>query len=434
MNKPLKRTAQLAFFELINRIQSGGSVTWRPIALGDGFGILDVVNQRIIVQAIPDFDKATAIINTFIILSAVVKINNYVRKNPTKIPNDAISLPETTLSELCKIFSHSIKISDGDQSFYYGLRKVDQGGQTIVLGRGDVGPIAVVSKRERDEVTGLIISDMICASFEIERIINDACGFLSELDLSQDGDSDEVLLISQLRDTIDFTLGWNVGIDGALYLARKPERVDYRTGILNEKVKILADPDIISLVSSETGTPRELIFMPRFDPDYGGENARLLILLPSSQPEDADSGFISVDNPGRMPALLRAILSCTVINRREMIVWPLLPWIGPDYAKVDVAQLLPFCNEAFESLLGGLPNLEVIILMGRSTHAVANISTLKRPNITLIKTAVPVWPKRDIPRINLKFRMASQILRGEHPDDSANFSKMFEDLLDLEDG
>lgn len=109
--------------------------------------------------------------------------------------------------------------------------------------------------------------------------------------------------------------------------------------------------------------------IPMFDPCDGGINARVLIFLEAPGRKAVSSQFVSRNNPDKTASKLNELLENAGINRKDTILWNIVPWyVGKDETRkkiraikmADIEQALPFTEE----LLGLLPNLDVIVLMG----------------------------------------------------------------------
>jgi hypothetical protein len=115
--------------------------------------------------------------------------------------------------------------------------------------------------------------------------------------------------------------------------------------------------------------------VPWFDPDDGGVSARLLWL--GDEPEQADlftmggTGFVSIDGPSQRSRNLRASAMSADIDRATLAVWNVQPCNLRELRKsgggkgedVPAVALL-------QELLGLLPDLQVVVLAGRSSWEV----------------------------------------------------------------
>jgi len=414
LSKPLKRASQLAFFELIHRLQVGWAQAWRPITDGVGYAVADIAQGRIIARGIPDFETALAIANAPVILLAARKLRAHLMAKFGGDHENAIEngLNADPLAPALDWFRHGLEIAAGSPSKYDEWRGTPYEDEVIVFAERS-RQVAIVSRGEIDPYCEYYTANIVIATPQLQRDARAACLQLMEMELDWSGDAEGGALLGDLRNAIDQVLGWRTGIDNAIHLARKPERICRDDAPFDKLAPQLVQPHVLNHVAQATGAVADEISLPRLDPDDGGLTARLLVLLPAAQPEDAMTGFFSIDNPGRLPPLLRAVLSVTGIERRDLIVWPLLPWAGPEYSKDAIDSLQHQGYDALGQLLDYLPNLTVAILMGRPAHTAAGILAERRPDVVTVKTAVPVWPKRDIPRIVQKFVLAAKLLTGE---------------------
>lgn len=125
--------------------------------------------------------------------------------------------------------------------------------------------------------------------------------------------------------------------------------------------------------------------IPDADPADGGVRARVLLLLEAPGPQSVATGFVSRDSPNGTARNLRALLIESGIPREAMLLWNVVPWyvgngrrIRP-VTKVDIDEAIG----SLESLLGLLPRLERIVLVGRKAQAVEARLRERRPDLEL---------------------------------------------------
>lgn len=112
--------------------------------------------------------------------------------------------------------------------------------------------------------------------------------------------------------------------------------------------------------------------VPFFDPCDGGTSARALFLLEAPGPKAKASGFVSRNNPDQTAKNLFELHRDAGLSRNDAVLWNVVPWyVGSDtkIRSVDLADLLratPYLKE----LLALLPNLQVVVLVGRKAQAV----------------------------------------------------------------
>lgn len=142
------------------------------------------------------------------------------------------------------------------------------------------------------------------------------------------------------------------------------------------KRDLLGAPHMVDLVAyanrirAERGADR----VPDLDPTEGGIRAEVLLLLeapgPKAAPNRGGSGFVSADNPSPTSATLRHLLAEAGIDRTRMATWNVVPWYLGDDRRIRAARTAdlragrPYVTE----LLGLLPALRVVVLVGRSAR------------------------------------------------------------------
>ena len=130
--------------------------------------------------------------------------------------------------------------------------------------------------------------------------------------------------------------------------------------------------------------------IPWFDPDDGGVNARVLVLMESPSPRTVRAGaagFCSEDNDDVTAAVFRGLRIESGLARASYVRWNICPWAvsGPDGhwaapTDADLAEASPALGE----LLTALPHLTLTICLG--ARALAGFMR----HLTL--TDVPVLP------------------------------------------
>ena len=110
--------------------------------------------------------------------------------------------------------------------------------------------------------------------------------------------------------------------------------------------------------------------VPYFDPADGGVNARCLFLLEAPGPQAVESGFVSRNNPDPTAGNFFELNKRAGLARESTVTWNVVPWyigsggrIRPASA-ADIRSAEPYLTR----LLGLLPNLSVIVLVGRKAQ------------------------------------------------------------------
>lgn len=156
----------------------------------------------------------------------------------------------------------------------------------------------------------------------------------------------------------------------------------------------MGDPHIAPLTAFVDGLRAEMgsdYQIPYFDPWDGGTSAEVLFLLEAPGAKAVASGFISRNNPDETAKNLFQLSRESGISRKRTIIWNVVPWyigsgsrIRPadsDDVEVGIRSLKP--------LLGFLPSLRAIVLVGRKAQRgsvqIANL----RPNLRIFECPHP---------------------------------------------
>ncbi len=120
--------------------------------------------------------------------------------------------------------------------------------------------------------------------------------------------------------------------------------------------------------------------VPDFDPLDGGTNAECLFLLEAPGRKAVGSGFISRNNPDETASNFFAVNAEAGLARSRTVTWNAVPWYIGDGKRIRAAtgSDLRTAEPHLEELLGLLPKLRVIVLVGRkaqrSSAAVAKLA------------------------------------------------------------
>ena len=141
--------------------------------------------------------------------------------------------------------------------------------------------------------------------------------------------------------------------------------------------------------------------LPCFDPCDGGTGAKALFLLEAPGPKAVGSTFISRNNPDPTARNLCELLLEANIARADTLIWNIVPWYVGDGTRIravnkeDIKQSLP----RLESLLRLLPDLKVIVLLGKKAQS-ARHEIEQLTSVTIIETPHPsarvfnMWPDK----------------------------------------
>lgn len=114
--------------------------------------------------------------------------------------------------------------------------------------------------------------------------------------------------------------------------------------------------------------------VPSVDPDSGGVNARVLVLLKAPGRAAAHgSGMISADNDDPTAANVWSAYAKTGLSRSAAMHWNAVPWFVGTTASLGkpTAADLTAGRRALQRLIGMLPDLRVVIAMGATARSVA---------------------------------------------------------------
>ena len=134
--------------------------------------------------------------------------------------------------------------------------------------------------------------------------------------------------------------------------------------------------------------PREV---PYFDPDDGGVGAYCLFLFEAPGPQAVRSGFVSRNNPDESAKNFFLLNVEAGLPRRLTVSWNIVPWYIGSGQRIraatakDIAQGLPYLQE----LLSILPNLKVLVLVGRKAQRVEHLVPQLLPGVDVVEMLHP---------------------------------------------
>lgn len=107
-------------------------------------------------------------------------------------------------------------------------------------------------------------------------------------------------------------------------------------------------------------------FVPSFDPQGGGIDARVLVLLESPATSTVRSGaeaLSSEDNPNASSRVFRAARIDSGIGRNDYVRWNIIPW-ATGATRAPTPDDLDLAQAALHELLGLLPGITGIVTLG----------------------------------------------------------------------
>jgi len=114
--------------------------------------------------------------------------------------------------------------------------------------------------------------------------------------------------------------------------------------------------------------------VPHFDPTDGGKEAKALFVLEATGPKAKKTNYISRDNPDPTATSMRKLLDETGFEKHETILWNIVPWYiykcenGKERIRPPTQNEVELGSEYLKELIDLLPNLKVVVLVGRSAQ------------------------------------------------------------------
>ena len=129
--------------------------------------------------------------------------------------------------------------------------------------------------------------------------------------------------------------------------------------------------------------------VPYHDPCDAGVKAQILILLEAPGPKAVTTQFVSINNPDQTAKNLGILLADAGIDRREVLVWNVVPWYVGDGKRIRPVNRRDLAEAALylDKLLGLLPRLRYAVLMGLKAQRATQLEG--REDLNIIKTYHP---------------------------------------------
>ena len=131
--------------------------------------------------------------------------------------------------------------------------------------------------------------------------------------------------------------------------------------------------------------------VPYFDPEDGGVEAEILYVLEAPGPMAIQSGFISRNNPDESAKNWLEMNSLAGVPRKRTVIFNIVPWyIGlggkiRSAGSADIEQGWPYLVQ----LLGILPQLRIVVLVGVKAQRVAMWIRAVRPELRIMECLHP---------------------------------------------
>ncbi|MDF1704877.1 MAG: uracil-DNA glycosylase [Aeromicrobium sp.] len=151
-----------------------------------------------------------------------------------------------------------------------------------------------------------------------------------------------------------------------------------------------------ALVRAWRAAVDEQRFVPWFDPDGPGVNARILVLMESPGPRTVaagDLGFSTEDNDDPTAAALRAARASAGVARDGYVRWNVVPWPTYDatgHRRPPLVRDLEEARPALKELWAALPDLHVVVAVGMpALQGVMRLMTIDETARVVPVLAVP---------------------------------------------
>lgn len=124
--------------------------------------------------------------------------------------------------------------------------------------------------------------------------------------------------------------------------------------------------------SDENGDPR---FVPNFDPEAAGTQARILVLMERPAPSTVNQGAAAVCGEGNGSPAVQAFVAArrdARLSRATYLRWNIIPWVSPTTPAPKgatgpgraAATELDAARPALHELLLSLPSLRAVVTLG----------------------------------------------------------------------
>jgi uracil-DNA glycosylase len=180
----------------------------------------------------------------------------------------------------------------------------------------------------------------------------------------------------------------------------------------------LHDGHVLPLMNVVRDLRAQGLIVPNVDPNDGGVNARVLVLLETPGPKAVASGFVSRDNPDPTARNLGLVLDEAGLLRSDVVVWNVVPYCLSTAVKnrnaslAEIREALP----ALQAFIDQLPKLAVVVFCGRSAQRA--VGRVRFPShVRILKTfhtgTKSYRRSRCRADIHAKFKEAAWLVRDE---------------------
>jgi uracil-DNA glycosylase len=131
--------------------------------------------------------------------------------------------------------------------------------------------------------------------------------------------------------------------------------------------------------------------IPFFDPWDGGVRAELLYLLEAPGSKAVLSGFISRNNPDETATNFFELNREAGIPRERTVVWNIVPWYIGSGTRIRAARSgdIDAGFPALGELIGLLPELKAVVLVGRKAERAEILVKTLRSNVRVFRSPHP---------------------------------------------
>ncbi len=164
------------------------------------------------------------------------------------------------------------------------------------------------------------------------------------------------------------------------------------TGDFDEKRRALAAPHMLALERYRTELVARHGSVPHFDPDDGGDAARVLLLLETPGPRGGTIRFVSRDNPTGTARNIARFCEAAGLARRDSVLWNVVPWLihAPEArnrapTRAETAAGLALVPD----LLARLPRLRAVVLCGRAASSAETLVLRHDPTVRVLRMPHP---------------------------------------------
>jgi hypothetical protein len=150
------------------------------------------------------------------------------------------------------------------------------------------------------------------------------------------------------------------------------------------------------------------LVVPNVDPNDGGVDARILVLLETPGPRAVESGFVSRDNPDPSAKNIGKTLDAAGFARSDVLLWNVVPYCVSIVTAAHIREAIP----ASQAFIERMQKLIAVVFCGRSAQR-AQKSLRLPPGVVAFCTFHPGAQAFNNPRcradINETFQMARRL-------------------------